>query len=451
MYHEFGVILKVNLLPLYFQSAEDPDFVKQYNNLRVLLGEEAEILSPAPLGSSLPAEADAVVFPQMLGDAYRRLDEIKAIQVPLLVVTSEFGTVSMWDWEINNYLSSEGVQVLAPYSLEYTRQVIKLLALKKELKQSRFLVFQDNPGEGFQADIFKRFYWWEDECIQRLHDKFGITIEKRSFKELGAAAQAIPDTEAQAVWENWKGRVPLGDITNRALLSAVKVYIAVKREVDRDPSIVAAGINCLNESHFSDTTPCLAWNMLFEDQKLVWGCEADIVSMLTKVLVHKALGVPFMMTNLYPFLMGMAALKHEKIPYFPEVESEPENHILAAHCGYLGVVPQSFSTGWALREKVLAIVDDNATAIDARMKEGDITLVKLMPPFDTVSVVEGKLEGYAQFQGSDCRNGAVIRVPNGPRMVDELASHHYILTIGKNLPGLELVGKVFGLETRVIR
>jgi hypothetical protein len=114
-------------------------------------------------------------------------------------------------------------------------------------------------------------------------------------------------------------------------------------------------------------------------------------------------------------------------------------------------VPQSFSTEWTLREKVLAIVDENATAIDARMPEGDITLVKMMPPFDAISVVEGKLVEYAQFPGSDCRNGAVIRVPNGPRLVDELASHHYIVTVGKNLPGLELMGKVFGVQTRVIR
>src|SRR4030065_2324739 len=113
--------------------------------------------------------------------------------------------------------------------------------------------------------------------------------------------------------------------------------------------------------------------------------------MLTKVLVQKSLDVPFMMTNLYPFLMGMASLKHERISNFPPVQSEPENHILAAHCGYFGVVPQSFSTEWTLREKVLAIVDDNATAIDARMAEGDITLVKLMPPFDVISVVEGNM------------------------------------------------------------
>ena len=48
-----------------------------------------------------------------------------------------------------------------------------------------------------------------------------------------------------------------------------------------------------------------------------------------------------MMSNLYPFLMGGAALKHEKIDKFPDVP-EPENHLLMVHCGFFGVVPRPF-------------------------------------------------------------------------------------------------------------
>jgi hypothetical protein len=442
--------MKAKLVPIYFQRPDDPDFVKQSQNLCTLLAEEAEILTPAALGTNLPLDADAVVFPQMLGDAYRRVDEIRPIKVPLLVITSEFGTVSMWDWEINNYLSSVGITVLAPTNLAQARQICKSISLKKEMKQAKFLVYQDNPGEGFQADIFKRFYWWEEECIANLKKKFGFTLIKKSFKEMAAQAKAIADVEAQSVWETLIGRMPVSGISPRSVLSSVKVYMSIKRELDKDPAIVAAGINCLNESSYSDSTPCLAWNILFEDQKIVWGCEADLVSMVTKVLVHKALNVPFMMTNLYPFLMGMAALKHEKISGFPEVASEPENHILMAHCGYLGVVPQSFSTQWTLSQKVLAIVDDNANAIDARLPQGRVTLLKLMPPFDTFSVVEGELENYAQFPGSDCRNGAVVRVSNGHRMLKELASHHYVVTMGNNLPGIEYLASIFDMKCKVL-
>jgi L-fucose isomerase-like protein len=282
--------------------------------------------------------------------------------------------------------------------------------------------------------------------VNAIEAKYGVQVVKKSFKQLAQDANTISDESAQKVWEQRKANTPIGKITQRAVLNAVKTYMAIKRDLDQDPDIIAVGINCLNESMFSDTTPCLAWNFLFEDQRMVWGCEADLVSMLTKVLIEKTIGVPYMMTNLYPFQMGYAALKHEHIPNFPDVDGAPENYILAAHCGYLGVVPQSFSTEWMLKEKVLAIVDDNATAIDARIAEGDITLVKLMPPFNRWSIVEGDLPKYVGFENSHCLNGAVIRVSNGKKLVDDLVSHHYIITTGHNLNELQMVSKVFDLE-----
>jgi len=439
--------MKAKLVPIYFKTADAPDFSVQLRNLHELLGEEAEILEPVLLGAELP-ETDGVIFPEMLGQAYREVEKLKNLPQPLLIVTSEFGTVSMWDWEINSYLTTKGIKVIGPTSLEKTKQVCRAFALKRQLKKSKLLVFQDHPasGGGNQDEIFKRFYWWEPECITAIEKKYGVSVVKKSFKKLAEDARSISDESAQEVWEQRKSKTPVGNITNKAILSAVKTYMAVKTELDQDPDIIAVGINCLNESMFSETTPCLAWNLLYEDQRMVWGCEADLVSMITKVLIGKTLEVPFMMTNLYPFQMGNAALKHEHIPNFPEVEGAPENYILAAHCGYLGVVPQSFSTEWKLKEKVLAIVDDNATAIDARLPEGDITLVKLMPPFDRWSVVEGDLPKYAQFANSHCLNGAVLRVPNGKRLVDDLVSHHYIITTGHNLNGLEMVSKVFDLD-----
>jgi len=135
--------------------------------LRQLLADRVELLEPLPLGAPLP-EVDAVLFPQLLGEAYRRVDDFRAIEVPILIVTTEFGTLSMWDWEIAEYLKSQHVQTIAPYNLEQTEKVCAALSVKRELQQTKYLVYQDDPGQGFQAPIFKRFYWWEDECSQRL-------------------------------------------------------------------------------------------------------------------------------------------------------------------------------------------------------------------------------------------------------------------------------------------
>src|SRR5574341_404959 len=190
--------MRAKLVPVYFKNPLDADFVKQLNALRSLFAQDADLLEPLALGASLPEEADAVIFPQMLGEAYRRHVEFKALDLPILVITSEFGTVSMWDWEINTYLAADGIRVLAPNSLEQARKFIKACALKRELRSAKLLVYQDNPGEGFQADIFKRFYWWEQECIDRLENKFGVGIEKKSFKRLSELARQIPDADAQA-------------------------------------------------------------------------------------------------------------------------------------------------------------------------------------------------------------------------------------------------------------
>jgi hypothetical protein len=437
------------VVPLYFREGRDQDFDKQLNLLKKILVDDIEFLPEVALGDPIP-EADAVLFPQILGEAYRQLDDFKAISIPILIITTEFGTMAMWDWEIIQYLRLNGVDVIAPYNMAQTRNLARALAVKKDLKSSKFLVYQDNPGEGFQPEIFKRFFWWEDECTQRMLDKYGVTLEKRSFEKMGAEAKQIADEAAESAWEEWKDRLPMGNVKQKQRNSALKVYLKLKQALDEDRSIKAVGINCLNESQYSDTTPCLAWNMLYEERQLIWACEADTVVMLSKYLLNKSLDCPIMMTNMYPFLMGDAALKHERIPYFPEVKGNPDNYILAAHCGYFGVVPQSFSTEWKLESKVLAIVDDNATAIDARMPEGAMTLAKLQPDLVTISVIEGEIEKYTQYKDSDCLNGAVIRVSDGHKLVSSLTSHHYLILTGHRLPEIRQIAQVFGWKVEAI-
>jgi hypothetical protein len=434
--------MKAQLIPVYFKSAQDEDFRRQVQVLKGLLADEAEILEPRALGSRLP-KGDAVVFPQLLGDAYRRVEDFRKIDVPILVVTSEFGTMAMWDWEIVAFMRTEGVETIAPYDLRQTKILCRSLAVKREMQSTKFLVIQDDPGEGFQADIFKRFYWWEDGCIERIRNKFGITIIKKSFKEFGARAKCIADDRAEAVRKKWDMKTE--GIDAKMLNSALKVYIAAKDEAEGDPDIRGIGINCLNESHFSDTTPCLAWDMLFREKGILWGCEADTMSLLTEYLAHHCLGAPVMMTNIYPSLMGMAPLRHEHIDAFPDV-ADPDNCVLLAHCGYVGLIPASQATEWTLRPKVLAIVDDNATAVDARIPLGPTTMAKLDPTLNTMTVVDCVLEKYVQYPGSHCLNGGVVRVPSGPRLMARACSHHQCLLSGRWTTEMEFMGRVFGLN-----
>lgn len=119
--------------------------------------------------------------------------------------------------------------------------------------------------------------------------------------------------------------------------------------------LAGSDINCLNESFHADATPCLAWSWLYEDRRLLWACEADTMSLLTEHIVREALGGAAMMSNVYPFLMGMAALRREMIASFPDI-ADPADHVLVVHCGYFGLLPACMAESWNLRPKVLAIV-----------------------------------------------------------------------------------------------
>jgi hypothetical protein len=432
------------LLPVYLEEAPQRSFTVQLEHLRRELGSLVHWLEPQSIDAPVPEHASAVVVPDLSGVAYRKVDEFSAIDQPILVITSEFGTVSMWDWEIRDDFRRRGITTIAPLSLQEARDICRALAVKETLAGATMLAYQDDLGSGKQPDIFKRFYWWEGECVDRIQERFGVQVEHRSYRELAARADAVGDDRVEAAAARIADKVPMMGLTKQAQADALRMYVAIGDELDESGNVIAAGINCLNESATSRTTPCLSWNLLFEERGLMWGCEADLVSMLTEFLVHKSLEAPVMMSNLYPFLLGDAALKHERIPYFPDVD-EPHNHVLVAHCGYFGVVPQSFAKKWNLRPKVLGIVDENAHAIDAEIPEGDITVAKLAGTMDTLVTSHAQLSRFVQYADSDCLNGAMLRVEDGYRFVENLPSHHAILATGDLRRRLDVVAPVLGV------
>jgi len=436
--------IKPRMLPVYLEEHPGEQFDTQLAHLKRLTGALVDWLDPAQINDRAPKGTSAVVVPDLSGRAYRMVESFRRIDCPILIITSEFGTVSMWDWEIRDHLRRRGVTTIAPTSLQECQDICRSLATKEALARSTMLAYQDDLGAGMQPEIFKRFYWWEDECVQDMQETFGVTIERRSFRELAARAAAVSDARVEDAEARFAARTPIMGLNSRGRADAVRLYVALGDELDEAGEVIAAGINCLNESATSTTTPCLAWNLLFEERGLLWGCEADLTSMITKVLLHKSLQVPVMMTNLYPFLMGEAALKHEGIPFFPDVE-DPENHILVAHCGYFGVVPQSFATEWTLRPRVLKIVNQNANVIDARFPEGPTTVVKIASDMRTLAVAPSVLTSYMQYKDSDCRNGAILRVQDGYRFVERLPSHHVILATGDLSRRIDVMSSVLEL------
>lgn len=442
--------MKARLVPVYFKEAnerEQKEFQQQMERLQEYYGDVAEFLPAICLGEEMP-EADAVVFPQLIFAAFRHNDIFQKIKLPIVVLTSRFGTVEMWDWEIVTYLRDIGCNVFSPYTIELAKTILRAIAVKRSLKEgAKFLMFQDTPGEGMQANIFKRFYWWEQESTDTMQEVFGLKLIYRSWKELNDRARSISDEEAAKVCADWN--INQEGVCQKNYYKAVKVYMAVKEVIAEIGDVAGVGSNCLNESFHCDTTPCLAWNMLFERDNIIWACEGDTLTLLSTYILYRSMEKPIMMTNLYPFLVGMAALAHEKIDRFPDI-ADPDNHALGVHCGYFGLVPRQFCSEWTMRPKVLEIVNDDAIVLDCRFPVGPVTLAKIFPGFKKLSIIKAEIEDYVQYPGSDCRNGALIRYQDGHKVMDALSSHHSLIICGDVVPALLQLAKVFGWEANVL-
>ncbi len=69
---------------------------------------------------------------------------------------------------------------------------------------------------------------------------------------------------------------------------------------------------------------------------------------------------------------------------------------------------------------------------------------------EVLVVAEGRLEGYNQYPGSDCRNGARLRISDGHRLMREIPSHHALLMTGHHGADILNLAQVFGLRVEQI-
>ena len=88
--------------------------------------------------------------------------------------------------------------------------------------------------------------------------------------------------------------------------------------------------------------------------------------------------------------------------------------------------------------------------VDARLPEGPVTLAKIYPGFEKLSIIPANLEQYVQYEGSDCLNGALFRYRDGHKVMDALCSHHSLIISGDVKVELQQLAKVFDMKAMLI-
>ena len=66
-------------------------------------------------------------------------EDFARLRLPILVVTTEFATVAIWDWEIRDFLRRRGVETVAPTSLQEFEDICRALGAKEALRTATML------------------------------------------------------------------------------------------------------------------------------------------------------------------------------------------------------------------------------------------------------------------------------------------------------------------------
>ena len=169
-------------------------------------------------------------------------------------------------------------------------EALQLLEARKKLQNTRIALF------GFPPPLFSRWHHLPDFELAR--EKLGVQFSAVELRELVAQLPMVDNKEVQTVAERWMQEAKeviepsKSDVTEAAL-----VYLALTKILKQEKANALA-INCLEMMRvLSAPPPCYALTRL-RDEGVHAACEADVIALLTMMLLGYLTDAPAFMGNI---------------------------------------------------------------------------------------------------------------------------------------------------------
>ena len=146
-----------------------------------------------------------------------------------------------------------------------------------------------------------------------LRQKFGIETIDIDLQRLINGIKTVPQNEALKVAQAMVKRAKaVKEPSNTDMVEAAKAYLAIKR-ICQDERLDAMTIRCFDIVKACGTTSCLALALL-NDEGIVAGCEGDMQTLLSMLLVKRLCGEVAFMANPSQLTDETSMLAHCTIP-----------------------------------------------------------------------------------------------------------------------------------------
>ncbi len=140
--------------------------------------------------------------------------------------------------------------------------------------------------------------WLVSICtdFQLIRDRIGPRIVQVDLSELVKEVEKIPSSEARKISEGFLSNVlKMVEPTEMDVVQAAKIYLGLKNLVKKH-NLDALSIRCFDLIPALDNTGCFAVSRMI-DEGIIAGCEGDIDTTLTMLVLHYLTNEPVWLTN----------------------------------------------------------------------------------------------------------------------------------------------------------
>ncbi len=355
------------------------------NTIEKHLGEELTQVGPAEIkkGNILP-----IIFIKSGGveEKFKRI--YQQFPPPYLLLTSCLNNSLPAALEIKTYLQKRDEKVEILHGSE--------VSISKRLKEIRKIFETKNICRQYRIGVLDKPSEWliaSGADYNAIRKKLGMKIFDIPIEEMVRHIDQIKDPEPSPINISFKG------LKEETLKQSLKIYQGLKNLM-AEYKFNAITLRCFELLDFYKNTGCLALSLL-NQEGLIAGCEGDIPSLISMIILRQITDEPVFMAN----------------PSCVDIE---ENKIIFSHCTIPLDMCDSFS--WDIHfESGLGI------AVRGKVEKGPVTIFKLDGNADKYFISEGEIVNSLDSQDM-CRTQLQVslKIAVAEFLDKSIANHHLI-------------------------
>ncbi|MGB8981613.1 MAG: hypothetical protein WCC12_07030 [Anaerolineales bacterium] len=361
----------------------------------------------------------------------------------------DYDEPDFWRWAARDMLRTLGVDVHLVRNSREGIALLKGLALKRFLSDSRMIVF----GE-------QNFPWNAHAVGDRVTRQLGTEIMVRSLDDMRARYPKFSAAEVEQVRATrLPHRYTVQEVRPEALDQAIRTYLAI-REILEEERALGFGVNCFGDLIIRGgrDVPCLA-QLLLREEGYIAACDGDFIAMTGMILANFFLNKPAMMSNLYPVSYVGALTDHFGDPLSPgEAYPRADWHNFArlAHCGYVGVVsPEMTPSGktalrsWGGTYEIKR--DGRGCGVDGDLTAGEpITVISLGFDVQRLMIAQARVAETTRHPDlPHCEASGLLEFRDLNGFTEAVSRDHVIVIYGDHQRDFEILAGVLGLEAKI--